>query len=72
MVGTQRPTHLSGAFRLGHAAYSFALIRRLTSVNGMVYTWDNNGNPSTGSGQACCRTACAATPIPTPTASPRS
>jgi hypothetical protein len=29
---------------LGHAAYGFALIRRLTSVNGVVYTWDNNGN----------------------------
>ena len=22
-------------------------------VNGVAVTWDNNGNPSTGSGQAC-------------------
>ena len=47
-------------------------VEGLTSVNGQAYTWDNNGNPSTGSGQACCRMACAPTPIPTPIASPRS
>ena len=47
--------------------YQYDAANRLTSVNGQAYTWDNNGNPSTGSGQACSRTACAATAMTTPT-----
>jgi YD repeat-containing protein len=37
----------------GSTSYEYDAANRLTSVNGVVYTWDNNGNPSTGSGQAC-------------------
>jgi len=33
--------------------YQYDVANRLTSVNGQAYTWDDNGNPSTGSGQAC-------------------
>jgi len=33
--------------------YQYDAANRLTSVNGQAYTWDDNGNPSTGSGQAC-------------------
>ena len=64
----------------GVVNYQYDADNHLTSVNGQAYTWDNNGNPSTGgstgsphsSGQACSRTACAATATITPTASPRS
>jgi len=52
--------------------YQYDAANRLTSVNGQTYNWDDNGNPSTSSGQACSRTACAATPTTTPTGSPRS
>jgi len=52
--------------------YQYDDANRLTSVNGQTYNWDNNGNPSTGSGQACSRTACAVTAMTTPTGSPRS
>jgi hypothetical protein len=45
--------------------YAYDAANRLTSVNGQAYTWDNNGNPSTSSGQACSRTACAATRMTT-------
>jgi YD repeat-containing protein len=51
--------------------YQYDDANRLTSVNGQTYNWDDNGNPSTSSGQACFRTACAATPTTTPTGSPR-
>ena len=37
----------------GTKTYAYDAANRLTSVNGVVYTWDDNGNPSTGSGQAC-------------------
>jgi hypothetical protein len=33
--------------------YQYDDANRLTSVNGQTYNWDDNGNPSTGSGQAC-------------------
>jgi YD repeat-containing protein len=46
--------------------YQYDAANRLTSVNGQTYNWDDNGNPSTGSGQACSRTA----PTPTPTTTP--
>jgi RHS repeat-associated protein len=36
----------------GVVNYQYDAANRLTSVNGQAYTWDNNGNPSTGSGQA--------------------
>jgi hypothetical protein len=52
--------------------YQYDDANRLTSVNGQAYTWDDNGNPSTGSGQACSRTAPTPTPTTTPTGSPRS
>jgi YD repeat-containing protein len=51
--------------------YQYDAANRLTSVNGQTYNWDNNGNPSTGSGQACSRTAAVPTPTTTPTGSPR-
>jgi YD repeat-containing protein len=51
--------------------YPYDAANRLTSVNGQTYNWDDNGNPSTGSGQACSRTACVAMPMTTPTGSPR-
>ena len=51
--------------------YQYDDANRLTSVNGQAYTWDNNGNPSTSSGQACSRTAYAATRMTTPTGSSR-
>jgi YD repeat-containing protein len=63
---------LSLTTTVGVVNYQYDAANRLTSVNGQAYTWDNNGNPSTSSGQACCRTACAATPMTTPTGSPRS
>jgi YD repeat-containing protein len=56
----------------GVVNYQYDAANRLTSVNGQAYTWDNNGNPSTSSGQACSQTACAATRMTTPTGSPRS
>jgi hypothetical protein len=45
----------------GVVNYQYDAANRLTSVNGQAYTWDDNGNPSTGgstrsphnSGQAC-------------------
>jgi YD repeat-containing protein len=52
----------------GVVNYEYDAANRLTSVNGQAYTWDANGNPSTGSGQACSMTACAPTPTTTPTA----
>jgi hypothetical protein len=55
---------------VGVVNYQYDVANRLTSVNGQAYTWDNNGNPSTSSGQACSRTACAATAMTTPTGSP--
>jgi len=51
--------------------YQYDDANRLTSVNGQTYNWDDNGNPSTGSGQACSRTAPTPTPTTTPTGSPR-
>jgi hypothetical protein len=33
--------------------YQYDDANRLTSVNGQTYNWDDNGNPSAGSGQAC-------------------
>jgi PKD repeat protein len=57
---------------VGVVNYQYDDANRLTSVNGQTYNWDDNGNPSTGSGQACSRTACAPTATTTPTASPRS
>ena len=63
----------------GVVNYQYDAANRLTSVNGQAYTWDDNGNPSTGgstgsphsSGQACSRTAPTPTPTTTPTGSPR-
>jgi YD repeat-containing protein len=55
----------------GVVNYQYDAANRLTSVNGQTYNWDDNGNPSTGSGQACSRTACVPTPTTTLTASPR-
>ena len=36
--------------------YLYDDANRLTSVNGVTYTWDANGNPSTSSVQACLTT----------------
>jgi len=63
---------LSLTTHAGVLNYAYDAANRLTSVNGQAYTWDDNGNPSTGSGQACSTTACAATPTTTPIALPRS
>jgi YD repeat-containing protein len=58
---------LSLTTHAGVVNYAYDAANHLTSVNGQAYTWDDNGNPSTGSGQACFRTACAATAMTTPT-----
>ena len=63
---------LSLTTHAGVVNYAYDAASRLTSVNGQAYTWDNNGNPSTSSGQACSRTACAAIAMTTPIGSPRS
>jgi len=44
---------LSLTTHAGVVNYQYDAANRLTSVNGQAYTWDDNGNPSTGSGQAC-------------------
>jgi YD repeat-containing protein len=44
---------LSLTTTVGVVNYQYDAANRLTSVNGQAYTWDDNGNPSTGSGQAC-------------------
>jgi YD repeat-containing protein len=64
--------HQSLTTQAGVVNYQYDDANRLTSVNGQAYTWDDNGNPSTGSGQACSRTAPTPTPTTTPTGSPRS
>ena len=58
---------LSLTTTVGVVNYQYDAANRLTSVNGQAYTWDDNGNPSTRSGQACSTTACAATAMTTST-----
>jgi YD repeat-containing protein len=42
---------LSLTTTVGVVNYQYDAANRLTSVNGQAYTWDDNGSPSTGSGQ---------------------